>query len=68
MSLELGNGIVALRGDLPCLGEMISPERRLMCQDGDLGFLGRDSLCGCALQRGVCVLEVGEFVAEREKT
>ena len=46
-------------GSCPWSSEMV-------LQDGDLEFLGRDSLCGCALQRGVCVPEVGEFVAERE--
>ena len=46
-------GIAALQGDLLCSGEMIFLERRGVCQDGDLGFLGHDGLCGCALQRSV---------------
>jgi hypothetical protein len=53
----------------PWSSEMVllrSKEIWLVCQDGDLEFLGRDSLCACALQKGVCVLEVGEFIAERE--
>jgi hypothetical protein len=37
-----------------------------VCQDGYLVFLGCDSLCGCALQRGMCILEVSKFVMERE--
>jgi hypothetical protein len=49
----------------PWSSEMVSlrsEEIWLMCQDDDLEFLGHDSLCACALQSGVCVLKVGEFV------
>ena len=53
---------MALRANLPCLGEVVIEERRLVHQGGDMSFLGHSGLCGCAR---VCVLEVGEFFAKR---
>jgi hypothetical protein len=35
-----------------------------MHQGGDLVFLGCDYLCGCPLQGGVGILEVGELFME----
>ncbi len=47
------------------LGRAHLPGETIGGSGGDLGCLGRDSLCGCALQRGVCALEVGEL-SQRE--
>ena len=39
LRLELGDGVAAIRGDLPCLGELVFEKRGLVGQGGDLGFL-----------------------------
>jgi hypothetical protein len=49
LSLELRNGIAALQGDLAALGEFVFEERQLVCQGGNLEFLGHSGLCRCEL-------------------
>ena len=53
LSLELGNGIAALRGDLASLRELIFEKRRLVRQGGDSALLRGDRLCGGVERRSV---------------
>jgi hypothetical protein len=62
--LELGDGVAALRGNLPYLGELVFEKQGLVGQGDDLGFLGH----GCLLHRRVRVLEVGELFMESEES
>ena len=56
--------MVALQDDLTGWGELVFRERQLVRWVGDLVLLGRNGLCGCMLQRGMGILEVGKLFME----